>query len=90
MPESTPLVPGGKGGGQQQEDAEKALERAFGGADEPASKDQPNAPAPDATKAPSNESAPPANELAPSSDQEDAMKALERAMQGTPAPPPAK
>ncbi|HET9669347.1 MAG TPA: TRAP transporter large permease subunit [Casimicrobiaceae bacterium] len=91
VPESTPLVPGGKGGAQQQDDAEKALERAFGGgAGEPAQKDQPNAPAPDATNAPSNESAPPANEPAPSSDQEDAMKALERAMQGTPAPPPAK
>jgi hypothetical protein len=89
VPEATPLVPGAKGGAQQQEDAEKALERAFGGgADAPAPKDESNAPAPDATSPPSSESAPPANEPAPSSDQEDAMKALERAMQGTPATTP--
>jgi TRAP-type mannitol/chloroaromatic compound transport system permease large subunit len=89
VPEATPLVPGAKGGAQQQEDAEKALERAFGGgADAPAPKDESNAPAPDATSPPSSESAPPATEPAPSSDQEDAMKALERAMQGTPATTP--
>jgi hypothetical protein len=83
VPEATPLTPGGKGGAQQQEDAEKALERAFGGGnDAPAAKE----PAPGGTHPPAaGEGAPPpASEPAPSSEQEDAMKALEKAMQGTP------
>ena len=82
VPEATPLVPGGKGGAQQQDDAEKALERAFGGGD--------GAPAKGESKpqTPGGASAPDANAPSPSSEQDDAMKALERAMQGTPAPAP--
>jgi len=90
VPEAAPLAPDAKGGAQQQEDAEKALERAFGGgAAEPAPKEGTNAPAATDANAPAgNDGAPAANEPAPSSEQEDAMKALERAMQGTPAAPP--
>jgi hypothetical protein len=89
VPEEKPFLPGdaAKGsprtGAQEQGAAERALERAFGGgSSEPAPKDETNAPAP-------AEGAPAANEPAPSSEQDDATRALERAMQGT-QPAPAK
>ena len=86
VPEQEPLHPGAtRPGGsvmREQEDAEKALERAFGGGD--------GAPAKGESKpqTPGGASAPDANAPSPSSEQDDAMKALERAMQGTPAPAP--
>ncbi len=89
VPEEAPLLPGGPGtpgsgqppsGAQEQDAAEKALERALGGAPaEPAPKDQSNAPG-GAT-----------NESVAAPDEEDQSKALERAlreqMQGTPPAP---
>jgi tripartite ATP-independent transporter DctM subunit len=95
VPEETPYrlgPPGAKGGpatgGREQEDAEKALEKALGdGSDQPAPQEAPKAPAaPQGTEA-----APSAGEPAPAGN--DDTKALERAlqeqMQGG-APPPAK
>ena len=84
VPEEQPLTPGApdaKGapppsGGEEQDAAEKALERAFGNGAPEAS------PQGDAPKAPAGQGA----ESAPgASEQEDAAKALERAM-GAPAP----
>jgi TRAP-type mannitol/chloroaromatic compound transport system permease large subunit len=87
VPEEKPFFPGAppKGGArtgaQEQDAAERALERAFGGgASEPAPKGETNAPAP-------AESPPASDEPAPGSEQDDAAKALERAMQGSPASP---
>jgi hypothetical protein len=87
VPEEKPFFPGAppKGGArtgaQEQDAAERALERAFGGgASEPAPKGETNAPAP-------AESPPASDEPAPGSEQDDATKALERAMQGSPASP---
>jgi len=87
VPEEKPFFPGAppKGGArtgaQEQDAAERALERAFGGgASEPAPKGETNAPAP-------AESPPASDEPAPESEQDDATKALERAMQGSPASP---
>ncbi|HET8877294.1 MAG TPA: TRAP transporter large permease subunit [Casimicrobiaceae bacterium] len=87
VPEEKPFFPGApaKGGArtgaQEQDAAERALERAFGGgASEPAPKGETNAPAP-------AESPPAADEPSPSSEQDEAAKALERAMQGSPPPP---
>jgi len=85
VPEEQP-APGAPGqggaagtpGGQEQEDAEKALEKALGG----------GAPAPEDSKAPDQKGAAPAPATpSPSSEQEDAMKALERAMQPQSPPP---
>src|SRR5690349_9662710 len=78
VPEEQPAVPGAHGqggaggvpGGQEQEDAEKALEKALGG----------GAGAPQDSKASDKKDGEPAAS-SPSSEQEDAMKALERAMQ---------
>ena len=84
VPEEQPAVPGAPGqggaggvpGGQEQEDAEKALEKALGG----------GAGAPQDSKASDKKDGEPAAS-SPSSEQEDAMKALERAMQPqSPAP----
>jgi tripartite ATP-independent transporter DctM subunit len=87
VPEEKPFFPaapskgGARTGAQEQDAAEQALERAFGGgASAPAPKGEPNAPAP-------TESPPPSDEPPPSSEQDEAAKALERAMQGSPAPP---
>jgi tripartite ATP-independent transporter DctM subunit len=87
VPEEKPFFPaapskgGARTGAQEQDAAERALERAFGGgASAPAPKGEPNAPAP-------TESPPASDELPPSAEQDEAAKALERAMQGSPAPP---
>ncbi len=91
--------PGGRvtGGSSQQEDAEKALEKLLGGEDN--SPDKAGAPEqPGAQPAPGNSSEQPAPGNSPeqpapgtSSDQEDAAKALERAMgDGKSEAPPAQ
>jgi TRAP-type mannitol/chloroaromatic compound transport system permease large subunit len=81
VPEQQPVAPG-KGGGpasgaQEQEDAEKALERAFGApGNDPAQKDRSKSPAaPESTPAPSED------------DQQKALeRALEEQMKGTQPP----
>jgi len=87
VPEEAPALPdGAKGGGQapaggsEQENAEKALERAFGGGgNEPAPKDEPKSQAPESA-------APSAGD-----DQTKAMeRALDEQMKGTEPPAPAK
>jgi len=81
VPEQQPLGPASKGGGQagaqEQQDAEKALEKAFGGNADP-SDAKGDGTAPEGAPAPG------------SSEQDDAAKALERAMQAPaqPAAPP--
>ena len=83
VPEEQPLGPGGAGkgaqpspGGQEQEDAEKALEKAFGG--EPSAPDQKGeTKAPDT---PAGTSAPAAGGASPPAADDDPTKALERAL----------
>ena len=86
VPEEQPLAPGDAKGGetppagaQEQEDAEKALEKALGGGSDGA-----------APKDEAKEPAKPGDAASGAAEQDDATKALERAMKGTDSPKGAK